>query len=60
MPLKDSVSFGLWGSGAWMVMRGNANLESQTALSATVVQREVTATFTRYVLQGGFTLGITF
>jgi hypothetical protein len=60
MTLKDSVSFGLWGSGAWMVMRGNANLESQTALSATVVQREVTATLTRYVLQGGFTLGITF
>jgi hypothetical protein len=59
-PVSGPFSFGLWVNYTWLNMRGNAELEFVNASPFLSRQKEVTATLTQYVMQGGVTLGITF
>jgi len=56
----NSVSLALWGGYTWMDVRGNAELDFRNATSDVSRQKDVTATMTKYVLQGGVTAGINF
>jgi hypothetical protein len=55
-----AVALGVWANYTWMDVRGNAQLDFQDSTLAISRQKEVTAIMTKYVLQGGCTLGITF
>ncbi len=59
-PVSGSTSFGLWANYTWMNVRGNAELEFVNAAPFVSRQKDVTATVTQYVIQGGVTLGVTF
>lgn len=58
--LFGSTCLGLWGNYTWMKVRGNAELEFERAAPFLVREKDVTATMTKYVLQGGVSLGINF
>jgi len=57
-PVTEVASFGLWGNYTWLDMRGNATLEFE---NPTVFrEKNVTATLTKFILQGGVMLSINF
>jgi hypothetical protein len=56
----DSSSFGVWGNCAYMGVRGNAELSFQDANSGVSRQKQVTATMTKYIIQGGLMFGLNF
>lgn len=58
--LLGSASFGLWANYSWMNVRGNAELEFQDSATAVYRQKNVTATLTSYVVQGGVALAVAF
>jgi hypothetical protein len=59
-PMSGATSFGLWVNYTWLKVRGTAELEFVNAAPFIVRHKEVTATVTQYVIQGGVTLGYTF
>jgi len=56
----NSVSLGLWANYTWMDVRGDAELDFEDSTRGFSRQKTVTATMTKYVIQGGLTAGITF
>jgi hypothetical protein len=60
MPLSKWASFALWGNYTGMAMRGDASLEFENTDPPISRQKDVTATFTKYVLSWGVTLGVNF
>lgn len=58
-PVNGS-SFGAWANYSLMDIRGNAELDFQDSTLGISRQRDVTATMTMYVIQGGLMLGLTF
>jgi hypothetical protein len=58
-PTKDS-SLGLWAGYLYMSIRGNAQLDYQNSTLGISRQRDVTATMTKDVIQGGVMMGFTF
>jgi hypothetical protein len=56
----DDFSFGLWSNYTYMDVHGNAQLDFQNSTTGVSRQKEVTATMTKYILQGGVMLGMTF
>lgn len=56
----NSASFGVWGNCAYMGVRGNAELDFQDANSGVSRQKQVTATMTKYIIQGGLMFGLNF
>ncbi len=56
----DSSSFGVWGNCAYMGVRGNAELGFQDANTGFSSQKQVTATMTKYIIQGGLMFGLNF
>jgi hypothetical protein len=60
LPPVQAVSFGMWLNYAWMDIRGDAKLDFQDATLAVARQKDVTATMTKFVIQGGFTGSLAF
>lgn len=60
MPPIRGSSLGVWLNYAYQDIRGNAQLDFQDSTAGVTRQRDVTATMTQYVIQGGLTWGITF
>jgi hypothetical protein len=59
--LSKTTSFGVWTSYTWMNQQGTCGLSFQHNGGIPVTRdREITAMMTKYVLQGGLTLGINF
>jgi hypothetical protein len=56
----DAVSCGILANYTWMEIRGNAQLDFENATAAVSRQKDVMASLTKFVLQGGLTLGVTF
>lgn len=56
----DSFTLGVWGNYTWMDVRGNAQLDFQDSTLGFSTQKDVTATMTKYVLQGGISLNVAF
>jgi hypothetical protein len=56
----QSFTFGMWANYAWMDIRGDAKLDFQDATVGLSRQKDVTATMTKFVIQGGFTGSLAF
>lgn len=53
-------SVGVWGNCTYMTVRGNAELNFQDSTLGISRQRDVTASLTKYVIQGGLMFGLNF
>jgi hypothetical protein len=58
-PMKGA-SLGLWAGYLYMAIRGNAEVDYQNSTLGISRQKDVTATMTKDVIQGGLMMGLTF